>query len=408
MTFPKAAVVITVIIVSSASLGFVGTVTADQDLAVTSVEITPSDPLPGETIRLSTTISNLQSSNETVEITDVFVRSQSDGEIVRVEDLGSIAVGSTMTVPLSVSFDSVGEKDLRIHVVAQDSTGFQRIKYPVQVTVRESSDVQLAIEAEEPIAGEESRVNVTVANGGSTPISNVGLVLESNGAVNNPRRVSGSIPSDTDQEYSFIVRFDEAGTGTLDARLSYTHEGGNTRQTSESIDVTVDPAGAGTEGRIQLTGIETTAFGNTITIQGDAANVGTTDAQSVLLSIRETSNVTPVAPSKDYFIGTVEASEFGTFELTAEVGSSVTTVPVLVEWTVDDERRSEVVQLDIGSTNDVSNRGQQGAARPDGPSGGPSTGGPLGAFNLLGVGGLIGILAVIGITGLLYYFWKRK
>lgn len=389
------------ILLASGIGSFVGTVTAQQDLAVTAVNVTPSDPAPGDRVQFSTTISNLQSSSETVQVTDVYVRRQSGGELARVEDLGSIAVGSSMTVPMSFSFARGGEKDLRVHVVARDSNGYQRIQYPVHVTVDGSRAVNLAITADDVEAGEESRVNVTVANGGSSSITNAELVLGGDGQVNNPRRVSGSIPAETDREYSYVVTFADAGTRTVEATLRYTVDGDFSRTTTESMDVSVEPASAGTEGRIQLTGIETTSVGTRITIDGDAANVGTTDAQSVLLSIQATDGVTPVQPSGEYFIGTVEGSEFGTFELTANVEESVSAVPVLVEWTVDDERRSEVVQLNIGT-------GTQRSGGNTPSSGRGSGGGSSGILGNTGVGTLVLVLVVIGIPLIAYFAWKRR
>lgn len=395
-------------VVLSSVVGLVGTASADQDLAVTSVDVTPAEPAPGERITVTTTIENLQSSSETVQVTDVYVRVRGEGELARAEDLGSIGVGSSMTVPLSMTFDSPGEKDLRIHVVARDSEGHQRIEYPAFLTVSTTDDVNLAIASADFVAGERASVNVTVANGGSAPISNVQLELGGDGRVDSPKRVSGTIPAETDREYTYAVRFDDAGTGTLEASLRYAVEGGVTRTATESTEVTVDPAGATTEGRIRLTGVETTV-GTTITVSGEAANVGTTDAQSVLLSVQETDDVTPVPPSRDFFVGTVEGSEFGTFELTASASPSATSIPVLVEWTVGDERRSEVVPVDIGSGGRPAGDGQFEESTPEGGSGGPPGGGPLGTLAGINGGVLAGTLfAVIGIPGLAYYLWKRQ
>lgn len=395
---------------SLAVAGFSGTAAAEQDLTVTTVNVTPSEPAPGDRVRFTTTINNLQSSNETVQITDVYVREVGGNELARVEDLGSIAVGSSMTVPMSFSFDSLGEKDLRVHVVARDSEGYQRFQYPVQVTVTESSDVQLAINAEDFVAGDQTNVNVTVANGGDTPISNVVLRLGSDGTVENPRRVSGTIPANTDREYSFQATFDEAGSGTIGASLNYTMSGGITRTVEESVEVEVDQAETTTEGRIQLTGIETTMSGGTLTIEGDASNVGTTDARSVLVSVQEADGVTPVQPTKEYFIGTVQGSEFGTFQLTANVDSSVSSVPVLVEWTVDDERQSEVVQVAVDRSGGSVEGSQQQAGQPggNGPGGGPP-GGPFSALGNIDFGflGLV-LVAVIGTPAVAYYLWKRR
>lgn len=394
------------VVAAIGSMAFVGTASARQDVAITTVNVTPSEPAPGERVTLETTISNLDSSDESIEITDIYVREVGGVERARVEDIGSVAVGGSLTVPLSTSFDREGEYDLRVHVVAQDSQGTQRITYPVYLTVSQSDDVQIAIQANDFVADEESSVNVSVANGGDVPISNVRLTLESDGArVNSPKRVSGSIPATSDREYAFDVQFPEAGTGGLTASLTYTVSGDVTRTATDSTEVTVDPASATTEGRIHLTGIETSLVGDRFTIQGEAANVGTSDAQSVLLSVQPSDGVTPVQPAKEYFVGTVEGSEFGTFELTAQVESSVSAVPVQIEWTVDDDRRSTVVELPVEASGGVGSGGS-GSNDGDGPDGPPSGGGPL-AF-IGGLGGLAVVVVVLLVLGGGYYAWNRR
>lgn len=385
-------VLVAAVLVSVVVGGLSVSVAAEQDIAVTAVTLVPSEPQPGERVRLSATVSNLETSDETVRITDVYVRAVGGGELARVEDVGSVAPGSSLTVPLSFVFESAGEKDLRVNVVALDSTGVQRVRYPVQATVGEARDVQLGLDAGEVVAGEDARVNVTVANGGDTPISNLELVLSSDGRVDNPRRVSSNVAAQTDQVFAFDVRFDEAGAGRVEAALTYTTGNSVTRRVGGSLELTVEPASATTDGRIQLTGIETRRVGETVTIQGEAANVGITDARSVLLGVEGADGVTPVQPSKEYFIGTVEGSEFGTFELTADVDRSVSMVPVRVEWTVDDERRSTVVAVDVGP-----------AVTGSEPADGEPRGGLLGAL-----GAVLLVLGVVLAVGMAVFVWRRR
>lgn len=396
------ALVLLVLVGIIGSVAFAGTAGAREDVAISTVTVTPSEPAPGERVTLETTISNLESSDESIEITDIYVREVGGVEMARIEDVGSVAVGGSLTVPLSVRFDRPGEKELRVNVVARDSEGTQRITYPVYLSVGRSDDVQIAIQADDFIAEEESRVNVSVANGGDEAISNVRLTLESDTAtVNSPKRVSGSIPATSDREYAFDVTFPAAGTGELSASLTYTVAGDVTRTATDATTVTVDPASATTEGRIQLTGVETSVVAGRVSIQGEAANVGTTDAEAVLLSVEGGDGITPVQPAKEYFVGTVEGSEFGTFELTALADPSVESVPVRIEWTVDDERRSTVVELPIEGSTGGSSGGQD--ADSDGP---PGSGGPLAIVG--GLGGLAVIVVVLLVLGGGYYAWKRQ
>jgi hypothetical protein len=100
-------------------------------------------------------------------------------------------------------------------------------------------------------------------------------------------------------------------------------------------------------------------------IDGDAANVGGTDAQSVLVSVDETDNVRPVSPSGDYYLGTIEAGEFSTFELTAEVGSEADSIPVEVTYIVDTDQVTTTQQVPIEVTSNA-RTGESGDESTDG------------------------------------------
>jgi hypothetical protein len=126
-----------------------------------------------------------------------------------------------------------------------------------------------------------------------------------------------------------------------------------------------------------VTGVDTSRSGGVVTISGDAANVGSLDASSVVMRVVASEGVTPVNPNKEYFVGPVDSSEFATFQLTANVSASVTEVPVRIEYTVDGERLSRVVELDVSD-----------AAAPAGGQGGAGGGASL----LLGA--LVVVLAV--------------
>jgi len=140
------------------------------------------------------------------------------------------------------------------------------------------------------------------------------------------------------------------------------------------------------DGEIRLTSVETTRTGSSVTIEGDAANVGSTDTESVLVSIPNESGVRPVAPSGEYFIGAIEASEFATFELTGEVDAGTSAVPVDITYIVDGERVTTTQDVNLGSGGGAG-AGTAGDGQTGGDAQNPAsgTGGPDGQA---GSGGL--------------------
>lgn len=431
-----------VVLVSVTSIA--ATVSAAQtDVSIQSVETSVEQPAPGEPFTLTAEIANLQSSSGSVDVTDVFVRKDSStSEYARIENVGSIAAGGSLSIPLTLSIDEPGETRLTVHVVVKDESGdHHRVNYPLYVDVQEPDEAVVSFTTPDLVAGQESTVDVTVSNGDDGTLSNVRLDLGGDARIKNPERVSAAIKSGTQTTHTYQATFPEAGEHTLNASLTYKMDQGSTRTVHRNVTVdvaaanvdttltaaardvngspaiqttlteygnvelrnvqvravadgdvvaralarnvpaegsrtvTLDgsdiPAGsvtivaqytaAGerqtTETTMQyspsetsdmaLTGVETTRQGSMVTLSGDVANIGSADVSSVLVSVVGTDGVTPVAPNKEYFVGAVDSSEFSTFELTANASATADEVPVRIEYTVDGERLSRVVPVDI-------------------------------------------------------------
>jgi len=477
---------------------------AQARVNIGSVTTSEATPEPGEAITVTTTINNLDSSDGPVEITDVYLR-RAGGvpEYARVEDLGSIGVGGTMDVPLAVSFRSPGRKDLRVSVVGKDDEGqfFQR-RYPLQIEVEPASeDVQLSFSTDDAVAGVETAVSVTVANGDTQNVSNLHLALAGEAlSIDDARRVSATLDGEAERTYTYDVTFEQAGDRPLTATLRYEDPEGDVRTVTASRTIAVDPATVdaglavsvanngtrsviraelsnfgnvplddveirvsrsgrtvaralmapvdpqqsrrltldptGTQagvlrvvaiytatddrqrtvrtldyapapqGRIELTGISVTQTGPTLTIAGTASNVGVSDASSVVLRTVRAEGVTPAPPSRDYFVGALDSSEFATFELTVETEPGTTTVPVRIQFVVDGERRSRTVTVDVSETSGPAfGAGGPPEGGPDGPPGG----GPFGALGRVPWGQIgLAIVGIIAVLGGVYWLWARR
>jgi hypothetical protein len=116
-----------------------------------------------------------------------------------------------------------------------------------------------------------------------------------------------------------------------------------------------------------------------------------------------------VSPSGEYFVGGVEASEFATFELTAQTDSNASSVPVVITYIVDNERVTTTQQVDLtaaGTSAAVS------APPDDGATSGGDASSPR--SEATGSGGLpLGLLAggaaviTILLAGVAYR-WRSK
>jgi hypothetical protein len=481
----RAAAAVLALVVATAGLGLASPVSgAETDVAVQSVEVGVDQPAPGESVPLTITVANLQSSSGPVEVTDVFVRaSGKTREYTRTEDVGTIAAGGTTSIPLSVSFESVGTKRLTVFVVVRDEDGdFTRVSYPLQVDVQKPDEALLSLSGLDLIAGQESRINVTVANGDDAALSNLRLRLSGDATVENPERVAAALASGSQRAYRYAVTPAEPGRQTLTAALTYKTSDGYTRTVERTTSVRVEPAVVDPEltasvGRkngssalraslteygnaelrdvevrvvadgetvarrllpdvpeestrtlavadgdlpggeltvvaeftaagerrsvnttlqyspvptaaVSLTGVEATERRGVLTLSGDAANVGSADARSVVVSVVRDQGVAPVPPRKEYFVGAIDSSEFATFEVTANVSAGVESVPLRVEYTVDGERVSETVRVEVGDAR-RSPRADRGAS----------------GLPLLPIG--VAVVVLAGLAGI-GYAWRRR
>jgi hypothetical protein len=259
------------------------------------------EPMPGETVEIEATISNLENNNNrNVKLDWVFLREGGELDLYQQsEDVGVIAPGGSLTIPFSVTFDSPGEKHLDLEIIVSQ-------------------------EGNEPPHTYKKPIYIDVSNS--------------------------------------------------DLR-------GDVRLTSNSV-----------------TGSDT------VTIEGDAANIGGTDVESVLLSIPSTDSVSPTPPNGEYYVGGIETSEFGTFELTADIANNTDSVPVDITYITTGENRgnervTKTQQIPVEEQPSTAPQPRQAQATTAGVS--SSGGGPPIAI----IGG-VAALVVFSAVGLV--LWRRQ
>ena len=396
-SLPRLFVVLLVLI---GGTGAVAVTAADPAVQLSSVTVKPDDPNTGEQVTIEATISNLENSDTTVDVTDLYVRTPgTTEEFARGEDVGSIAPGGTLSVPVSTTFETAGQKRLDINLGVRDEDGqYHSYTYPVYIDVSEPTvKADLSATTSQNASG---TTEVSLTNFGNTNLSDVeitatadGELLDRNFVYEVPPESSRTTASDTGDIDADAVEF----TATYTAA-------GDTHNTSLAVDVDEETR---VPGEIRLTAIEASQAGSGVTIQGDAANLGSTDVDSVLVRVGDADDVRPAPPSGEYFVGAVEASEFATFELTAQADGNVSSVPVEIAYIVDNERVTTTQRVDLtaggpGSPNVGAAPG--GAASGDGPSGPGSDG--SGGLPLRLVGGAVVVASIVG--GVALYRWRSR
>mgnify|MGYP000365615661 CR=1 FL=1 len=231
-----------VVVLAVVSLPAVSAATS-VDVTISSVDVTPAEPVPGDEITVEPTIENFGSSSAGYFVDRVRLIKADDGpdpeEYADIKNIGTVPAGSSKAVPLTVSFDEPGTYDLQVNVSGRDTEQDRRtrLSYPVSITV-EQRYPQLDIDADDAVAGVRADGSVTIANSLSSPIESVELTVDGeNVSITNRREVLATVGSNASRTVEFDYRADDAGSHPLTATLTYTTAGGVTDTVTDTVTV---------------------------------------------------------------------------------------------------------------------------------------------------------------------------
>jgi len=141
-----------------------------EGIHVSEVNVTPETPEVGESVTVTTTVKN--DGTERFDLSQVNLIRWSESETVSATNLGTVAPGEEIEVPLTVRFDSEGTKEFTVRA-SGSSSSVGSVEYPVTVEVG-GSQANVEADVGEAAAGAWVPFEVEVSNGGSDEIRNVG------------------------------------------------------------------------------------------------------------------------------------------------------------------------------------------------------------------------------------------
>ncbi|ERH08200.1 MAG: hypothetical protein J07HN4v3_00566 [Halonotius sp. J07HN4] len=267
--------------------------------------------------------------------------------------------------------------------------------------------IETTTDIDEPMPGEAVEIDATISNLENDNDRNVRVryvwLREGGGldAYQQSEDVGVISPGDS-LTIPFSMTFDSPGQKHLDLVITASKVGDDTPYEFKKP-IYIDVTESDLRGDVRLTSTSVTGS-NTVVIEGDAANTGGTDVDSVLLSIPSTDSVSPTPPNGEYYVGGVETSEFGTFELTADISNNTDSVPVDITYISTgenrgDERVTKTQQIQLEEQSPAAPQPRQAQATTAGVS--SSDSGPP-----IAIIGVVAALVVIGAIGLM--LWRRQ
>jgi len=292
----------------------------------------------------------------------------------QVDNVGGTAV-SSVSVAAADERDSLGDVQSRTFVGALDASdsrsfdlglavpnGSGPARLPVRVRYLvdgERVSRTLSVTYEPGSSGDVSLsgVDVTTRNGESRIVGQANNVGDTNVS-----SLQISVADDTyslgdAQSRTFVGNLAPSGSGGFDLAVALPGDGEpasipltvqyrvDGQQVTRDLSVEHRP---GSAGNVDLTGLRIEQAGDRLTVRGSTSNLGTTNASSVVVSVGDGAAVSPAQSESSYFVGTVQRSDFKSFQvdarLTADTNETID-VPVEVSYRVDGQRVTQTITV---------------------------------------------------------------
>lgn len=257
-------------------------------------------------------------------------------------------------------------------------------KIPVKVDNR---DLKLIVSnLPSTVMNEIAIITLDIVNTRSSDVSSVIVKSVGDDVIFTPSEVFvGTITAGNKSTATFTLDTMGASSGVKNVSFSASYFNGDNPHQSADVSTTINVV---KQSSLLLTAIEIEDVGSKYSITGDINNVGTTDAKNVMVSVVGSDDIEPIQPYANYFIGTLEADDFSSFELSARMSGEMTSIPVLIEFRNTDNTYTSITEtIDMGS-NSITSSGTSDGMSPI----------VMGAI-------AISAIAILGIIG---YSWKKR
>ena len=341
----------------------------DARVTITDAGVTPSSPSAEERVSVNFTLANSAGSPSAVDVEEVVLRGRSTfgDTYAEAEDLGALSAGDDLSASLPVRFAQAGAYDLELVVSGEDEDGDPvSASRPVAIDVGPAGDdIEVSASRVYLVETDDGGVEAggieeLLGSGGDTEEAEPTPVIEvrvSNFGAPTARdvfvrpTVDGEprprlLVADVARNSAETVRFETESlteTASIEFTAAYRLSTDDPDDERRTATTTYDYRPG--ENAVTLTDVEMQRDGERLSITGNAGNLDGQAVESAVLAVGESENVTPTAPQRDYFIGTIPDSDFVTFDLTATVEGTPETVPVTVRYSADGVVYEERVEL---------------------------------------------------------------
>jgi hypothetical protein len=395
---------IAVAMILLATFSFTGSATTEIRPTLTlDYSIEPEVFMPGDMGTITVTLSNMatgeiyvKEDDETLDMNAYIASASLNGnnnlEILDTSytDIGLLGPGDTLKLTFNVKVPDNATTGVHfVDLTIVGGSNMYDLNYRIPIKVDDRNVKVIMSNFPSTLMNEVSTISVDVVNRRPNDVTSVIVTPYAEGMTFSPSDYFvGSIPKGNKSTATFTFNTMSSEEGNTEVTFTSSYFNGDNLHYSSTASKEVRII---KQSPLVFTGIEIESSGNKYTLSGDLNNFGITDAKNVMVSIEDTEGIEPLQPYANYFIGTLEADDFSSFELSARVTSqNVTSIPIIIEFRDPDNAYTAITQeisLDTTSGVSYSSNNDEGS----------SLGLWLGASIIV-----IAILVVIG------YSWKKR
>lgn len=317
----------------------------------------PDRPAPGDTVTISTTVSNPAEASDDYQLRSVEVReTTADNSTLynSSDESTTLSPGESTTRDIAVDVEESGEQTFVLHVQVLSDGDVLNFERNVTVTAGEN-DPALSLSAGSVGAGGETTFDLAVSNARTDPIRAVTVDLAAPDVqFDEERRVVSQLEAGSEASLQYPASAVTPGEKTVTAEVSYTTSDGEYRTVTRELTTTVDRVD--NPGDVSLTGIDVSNSDGGVSISGQANNVGETNVSAVSVSIDDSEYSLGDAQSSA-FVGTLGVGSSSEFEIDASVpdGVASATIPLTVSYRVGGQQvnRTVTVREDFGANGNI-------------------------------------------------------
>jgi hypothetical protein len=314
------------------------TQSAGPQISLSDVEVTPSQPAPGDLVEISAEISNAAASPEAAEVRTVRLESRSGFErFGQVRSLGTLTPGGSVTAPLTTTFEDPGVKKLQLTVSVETADDeLVQFHYPVTVVVSESGP-KMSIDVAGSV-GKYREIAVNVSNGQPEAIRSLDLTVDGrNVRIDDSERLDAKLEPGTKRTFTYSGSLPDGDAASLTAVLEYTNSMGQTQELERTVRLDTASGTAAVDGPQLALSVADGLPGTTRPVNVTVANGLDGDLSQVEVAVES-----PVATftASERVASRLQAGETTDFRFPARVAESGTyPVTVTLNYTDDGTRK---------------------------------------------------------------------